>query len=246
MIFRPAGGFFPFFLSAIFLTVVSSAFGAQGDIATLSADSMNYDPRTRSVVAEGNVHYASPDGELSGDMGIGYTDGRTFELRGSVRGHFAAQSMDIVCDYMEMESQGSSPPRRRITATGDVRLDRPDGAVSAQKLSWELDRDNYRAEGGVVIDFSSYYIDSDDAARNGDQIWAHNIRRYEDRARALTMSASKASGLVRGGGIVELVADGALVLGIRDSKGSQTRITGDKGIFSQDRGTIVVSGGATA
>jgi lipopolysaccharide assembly outer membrane protein LptD (OstA) len=238
---------FPFFLSAVVSAILASAnFADAAAGATLSADSMNYDPVTKSVTAEGNVHYASPDGELFGDRGVGYTDGRTFELIGGVRGSFATRSMDISCEYMEMETAGGSLRRRKITATGDVRLARPDGKVFAQKLMWELDRDNYRAEGGVVIDFGSYFVDSDDAARNGEQFWAHNIRRYEDRVRRLSMSASKASGIISGNGIAELVAEGALVMEIEDLKGAKTRITGASGVFSQDRGTIVVSGGASA
>jgi lipopolysaccharide export system protein LptA len=207
---------------------------------------MNYDPKSRSVTASGNVRFVSPEGELFSDEGTGFTDGRTFEMRGNVRGNFRSRSLDITCDSLEMESQGASPVVRRITGSGAVKLVRGGDSLTADRVTWETGRENYRASGSVKLRFGDYFLDSDEAARNEGQFWARNVRRYEDRARELYITASKASGLVRNGSVVELIADGNLVIDMRDSRGDNTRITGERGVFSQDRGTLVISGGARA
>jgi lipopolysaccharide assembly outer membrane protein LptD (OstA) len=212
--------------------------------AELVADSMNYDPRSNSVTAVGNVRLTSPDGELFGDSGFGYTNGRMFEMRGNVRGMFAARSLDIVCDYIELEIGEPPQPRRKITATGNVVLTRAGDRLTADHATWNLDSENYAAAGDVLMDFGGYFVDSDEAGREGERFWARNVRRYEDRARKMSISASSAEGRVRGDTIVELITDGAIAINMLDGGG--TRITGNKGVFSQDRGTIVVSGNAQA
>ena len=96
------------------------------------------------------------------------------------------------------------------------------------------------------MDLGDYFIDADEVARNGEQFWAQNIRRYEDRTRRIGISASKASGLLRRGSVIELISSGSFVLNLADRKGAVTTITGDKGVYSQDRGTLVITGGVRA
>jgi hypothetical protein len=206
---------------------------------------MNYDPKSQSIVATGSVHYTAPEGELFGDRGIGYTNGRMFEMSGSVIGHFALQSLDISCDFIELEIENTSPPRRKLSAAGRVSLVRGRDKLSSASLAWELDRENYEASGDVLMEFESYFMDSDEAGREGERFWARNVRRYEDRARRMTISASKVNGLIESGSIVELTAEGAIVMNVR-TNGANTTIRGGKGVFSEERGTIVVSGGAFA
>jgi lipopolysaccharide export system protein LptA len=97
-----------------------------------------------------------------------------------------------------------------------------------------------------LIDFGSYLVDSDEASRNGSRFHARNIRRYEDRVRRMIITAGEADGLVEGGDIVELTAEGGVVMNIAEVRGASTRINGDRGVFSRDRGTLVISGGASA
>ncbi|MDR1515151.1 MAG: hypothetical protein LBS45_05600 [Synergistaceae bacterium] len=234
---------FIFLLSAAILAASCVTVTAAGN-AVLQADSMNYDPKSRSVTAEGNVRFKSPDGEISGDRGIGYTDGGSFEMEGRVRGRFAAQSMDITCDFIMLERAADG--KQIITARGSVRVSRDDGTIAAGEIEWELESDNYSAGGGVLIDFGSYMVDSDEASRNGNRFRARNIRRYEDRARRMIITAQEADGLIERGDIVELIAEGGVAMNIAEVRGSSTRITGNRGVFSRDRGTLVISGGASA
>ncbi|MDR3331348.1 MAG: hypothetical protein LBT08_01855, partial [Synergistaceae bacterium] len=212
--------------------------------ARLTADSMNYDPATGRITAFGNVRFMRPDGEIFGDRGAGNANGRDFEVHGNVRGNFTREAAEIVCESLFLSSAGESPLRRKITASGDVILTRDGDRMSAQTITWEMDRDNYKATGEVIGTFAQYSIDSDLIARNEDKIWAHNIRRYEDRDRGLFLSAGKASGIIRESEVVELIADGEVIMSMPDNMGVVSRATGDKCVFSLDRGTIVISGNA--
>jgi lipopolysaccharide assembly outer membrane protein LptD (OstA) len=231
------------FLLSTAILAASCVLAAAAGNAVLEADSMNYDPKSRSVTAEGNVRFSSPDGEVSGDRGIGYTDGGTFEMEGSVKGRFAAHSMDITCDFIMLERDAG---KRIITARGSVRLARDDGTIAADEIEWELESDNYSAKGSVSIDFGNYAVESGEASRGGNRFSARNVRRYEDRARRMIITAGEANGLIEKGDIVELIAEGGVVMNIAEVRGASTRITGNRGIFSRDRGTLVISGGAFA
>lgn len=221
---------------------------APGRQASLTADRLEYNPQTNRVDARGNVHLSRPDGEINGDYGTGTTDGRSFQIIGNVIGHFATEGVDVVCDFIRLDSEGTAPVRRVVTASGDVELvrgERGEDRVKAQLISWELDRDIYRASGNVLGNYIHYTIDADAISRDGAQFSATEIRRYHDKERDVTMSASRANGtLDAGGAIAELIAEGRVVLDTPDEKGTISRITGDKGVFSVARGTLVISGNA--
>lgn len=236
--------FFLFAFVALLFSFVPSVF-SQNE-ATLTADKMNYNPDTREITVEGNVHFQRPDGELFGDRGRGSADGSDFDMQGNVKGNFTQESINIVCRFIRLETEGSNPPRRKIIASGDVSLTRNNDKLTAQRVTWELDRENYKATGKVLSTFGQHFIDADEVARNGEQFWARTVRKYEDRGRKLTLTSSKASGLIRGGDVVELIAEGRLVVNMIDNNGNATRITGNRGVFSKDRGTVVVSGNAVA
>ncbi|MDR0648340.1 MAG: hypothetical protein LBF92_03290 [Synergistaceae bacterium] len=231
-------------LAAALLALLGASVFAAGN-AELQADSMNYDPKSRSVVATGNVRFSSPDGEVSADRGVGYTDGGTFEMEGSVSGRFAAQSMDITCDFIMLERAASSD-KRIVTAKGRVRLSMRGGTVRAGSVVWEHGSDNYSAEGNVLMDFENYLVDSDEASRSGNRFRARNVRRYLDRSRRMTISAGEAEGLMEKDDIVELTASGGVVINVANLNGAPTRITGASGVFSSERGTLVISGNASA
>ena len=242
MIVKKTEKFFISLLSAAILAVSAVSLLAAGN-ATLQADSMNYDPKSRSIVATGNVRFTSPEGEISADRGIGYTDGSSFEMEGNARGRFTAQSLDITCDSIMLERISE---RRVITASGNAMLSGGEGTLAADRIVWELGTENYSASGRVLLDFGNYFVDSDEASRDGDRFHALNVRRYEDRSRKMTITAAEADGLIKNGDIVELIAGGGIVMNVAGEGGAYTRITGSKGVFSEDRGTLVISGGAFA
>lgn len=234
------------FIRVLFLclSLVAAAAAFAADEATLTADVMNYNPETREIAASGNVHFKRPDGELLGDRGRGSADGNDFEMYGNVRGRFDKESLAIVCDAMKLQTEEGPNAMRTITASGDVKLTRGADVITAQSVTWEMEGENYSASGKVNGNFDTYAIDADAISRNGEQFSATAIRRYEDDLRNITLSAARANGLTQDGQIVEFIAEGNVVVNMPDSQGAMIRVTGDKGVFSLDRGTFVVSGNA--
>ncbi len=232
-------------VSAVLFLLLFSVAGFAAEVS-LKADSMQYDPATHLIKAEGNVHLSRSDGDLFGDRGYGNTEGTDFVLEGSVRGNFRKENADISCRYMKLTTDVPPSRRRRVIASGDVVLTRSNDRLSSRMLSWEIGTDNYRAEGRVLGHFASHAIDADLVARNGERFWGKGVRRYEDRSQKMTLSADDLSGLVKANKVTEAEASGDLAMDILDHQGNKIRITGDKGIFSEARGTLVVSGNAMA
>lgn len=237
-----------FFFAASIAVAISSflcapALFAESGKASLTADRIEFDPRTNLIKARGNVHMTRPDGALSGDFGTGTTDGRSFEMTGNVRGRFEKEDLDIACGYIKLSTDGSVPPKRTIIASGDARLTRGDDEIASDRISWELDSEAYRASGNVLGSYEHYSIDSDTVSRSGEKFSATNIRKYSDKKRDFVLSAARADGVLdRLGEVVELLAEGGVVMDAPDEKGNMVRITGDKGLFSVARGTLVISG----
>lgn len=210
------------------------------------SDSMRYDPTTKRITATGNVHFTRPDGEMYGDLGIGNADGRQFEMHGNVRGIFPENELEVLCESIHMESLDPEGTRRRITAAGRVILTSGADKLTAEEVAWEPGTDNYSADGKVLASFGTHYLDSDSVARSGDEFSAAGVRTYQDRSRNLTLSASRANGAIQNGEVAELTAAGSLVVTMPDAEGVMTRITGNRGLFSTARGTVVVTGNAEA
>jgi lipopolysaccharide export system protein LptA len=237
---------FLFFAAALVLWDTPS-FAA--DSASLTADSMRYDPKTRKITASGGVHLVSKEGELFADRGTGFIDDNRFELEGNVRGHFkeqfAARPVDMTCASLSLATS-SDKIARVVTASGGVKLKRGAETISAKKITLTLGTDNYKAEGGMTADMEDFFVDADTAERADMNFYALNVRRYEDRKRRMTVSASRVDGEMERNDITELIASGGVTADVTGADGARTRITGKRVIYSLTRGTIVLSGGASA
>lgn len=211
--------------------------------AVLNADLLRYDPRTRLIHAEGNVRLTRPGTELTARRGEGTVGGDAFRLTGDVRGRMKAEGLAIRCDALSLID---SDRTQILEATGNVLLTRGEDRVVAQRLRWTKGFPRYVATGDVDARFESHAIRAAEVGRDGETLWGRDVRRYEDGRGRFVLSAEKADGRIVGGEVTELTATGALVLDLRGQEGKSVRVTGDKGVFSQDRGTIVVTGNARA
>ncbi|MCL2684673.1 MAG: hypothetical protein FWE55_05465, partial [Synergistaceae bacterium] len=128
---------------------------------------------------------------------------------------------------------------------GNVELSRETDTLSANKVVWHTGAQRYSASGEVQGEFAAYSIDADNISRDGDTFSARNVVRLYERTRRITVSASSADGILQGNGVAEMTAEGNVVITMPDRDGVMTRATGGRGIFSQARGTFVLSGGAT-
>lgn len=242
---KKRGRCLPAIFAPLLLILAASVPCSAGDV-TLTSDSLSYDPAERIVRAAGNVRLESPEGELFADRGRGVVNGKDFEMSGNVRGNFRKEGIEIHCRSIDLRSEGEKPARRKLRATGNVRLVRGEDRLLASNVSWELGGDHYRASGNVSANFSAYSIEADEAARDGEQFWAQGVRRYEDRVRKIVVKTSKARGVVRGKEVTELTAEGPVEVVMFDRNGKRTTVRGDKGVFSKERGSVVISGNARA
>ena len=230
-------------IAAVLFVAAAAAIAAE---TALVADSMRYDPNTGLITAIGNVHITNPDGEVFGDYGSGYSDGDNIEMHGSVRGHFKDDDGGVInFSCLSVEIVGRDSSNRVILATGNVKLSKGNDALSASMVVWNSGAQSYSASGGALGEFAAYSIDADDVSREKDAFSARNVRRFHERTRNITMSASRVDGTLRGDEVVEMTAVGGVVITMPDKDGVMTRATGARGIYSVARGTVVLSGGAT-
>ncbi len=230
----------------LLLALVSAVAYAATGTANLTANTMRYDPESGEIRVQGDVHLSRSDCELFGDTGLGNANGRDFEVQGNVRGTFIddGNSVDIVCAFIRLSNEQTTPVRRMITASGDVVLTRNEDRITASYLSWSMDREDYTARGDVIGNFERYYIDTDELVRVGDDFSARNVRRYEDHERTMSLQADRVNGRLSSGRVAELIADGNVVVDSPDETGKMARVTGNRGVYSFARGTIVISGNA--
>jgi lipopolysaccharide export system protein LptA len=228
-------------IAAVVVFAAAGAAFADGE-AVLTAESLSYDSNTGWVAASGNIHFTSPDGELFSDRGGGDINGKVFVASGNVRGSFKRESVEITCEAISLSNENES--ERRINASGDVVLTRLSDRLSAQSVMWEIGGNSYKAEGNVLGTFEDFSIDSDMMTRSGDQFWASGIREYMDRERGVRLSSRKANGVFDGREIVELITEGSVSIKMSGKNGEISTVTGNKGVYSLARGTIVVTGNA--
>jgi lipopolysaccharide transport protein LptA len=234
-------------LIAIFVLAATCAAAATlADEATLVADSMRYDPNTETIAATGNVHITNPDGEIFGDAGSGSTKGDDFEIRGNVKGHYKDKDGGIVnFSCAAARVVGPDNTSRVITASGDVKLSKGKDNLSASVVVWHTGIEKYSAEGNVIGNFEAYSIDADIASRDVEQFSATAVRKFYDNNRKTTMSASRVDGTIKNNEFTEMIAEGNVVVTMPDREGVMTRATGNKGIYSLDKGTVVLNGNAS-
>ena len=222
------------------LSCVSSLWGAE---TTLKADELSYNPATKKMVATGNVRLIRADGELTGKRGEGDVGGTHFLMEGSVRGSFPKEGLSLESDILELTV---SKDRRIVEGRGNVRLLRGEDRLNADKILWLIGGDSYRGTGNVIAHFETHFIDADEVGRDGERFWGKTVRRYEDKKQRFTLKANKVNGIIKNQDVTELIAEGGLSMRMIGKQEKPLTITGKKGVYSKDRGTLVVSGGARA
>ncbi|MDR3281320.1 MAG: hypothetical protein LBT23_12520 [Synergistaceae bacterium] len=212
--------------------------------ATLTADSMNYNPNSRVITVEGNVHITGQAGEIFGDAGRGSTVGDNFEMWGNVKGRFTHKDGSVVNITCATASLKGRDKNSVVTASGDVRITRGTERLAADAVRWSTSVESYSATGNVLGSFTAYSIDADAVSRNLNAFEATNIRKFHENSRKITMSASRADGTIKNNEVTEMTAEGGVVATTPNKDGGMTRIAGDKAVYSLARGTLVVTGRA--
>lgn len=209
----------------------------------LTSDNLLYDPTSRLVRAEGNVHLEREELELRSNFAEGDPAGERFRAWGSVKAQWPSQKMEL--SAQEILVIDKSP--RRMTASGQVVLTRPQERLSASSLEWIFGpAPEYLAKGGVVAEMPGRVLETQEAGRKGDRFWASKVRRFEDRKEKLSLQAGRIDARIIGEEMSELSAEGQVSAVVEGSDGNPVKLKGDRLLYSKAKGTVALVGNAEA
>jgi lipopolysaccharide export system protein LptA len=103
------------------------------------------------------------------------------------------------------------------------------------------------ADGGVSGDVGKLSVDADKLYMKGPDLAARNVRLLEDREMDVSFGAGSVNGTLLNGVLTNLTAEKDVWLrGRPNSAGDAVDIRGDKAVYSQERGSVVLSGNVRA
>jgi lipopolysaccharide export system protein LptA len=229
---------------AVALSGIQYAAGADSK-ASLSANNINYNVNTKKAHAEGNVIISRSDATIWGDNADGFID-KSFQVTGNVRGKFSKRNVTVTAGRISW-SAGTSKNNGFIEASSSVRITHDtNDRLSADYVRWQIDTGDYHARGRVDSTYKQYALQCAEAASSKNSFWATNVAKLENRQKRYVLSSGRIDGRTENGAITEVVANKGLVLDYVDNENLKTHVTGDKAVYSKDRGTIVISGNAKA
>ena len=118
--------------------------------------------------------------------------------------------------------------------------------LNAQYVRWESGTENYRARGRVDAVSLGKVIKAEEVGRLNGKFWGRKVTRYEDKTKNISLAADVVDGELRGDHIKEVIASGSVVIDYIDKAGLKTVVKGNKAVYSKERGTVVISGSASA
>jgi len=214
---------------------------SQGKV-TLTAESLRYDPESQRIVAEGNVIIRRGAGRITAERGEGRSDGSLFILTGNVVASFPEEELELACAYLTYRARDAW-----LLASGDVSISSGGDRLKAEMIKYRLgDSMAYEARGDVSILWEGRNLEADSAWREGDDFRARNVRRFEDPKERVSLVAPTVVGRVEEGVLAEVTAEGGIVVEVAGRDGKPVRIRGAKGIYSIAKGSVVVTGNASA
>lgn len=214
---------------------------SQGKV-TLTAESLRYDPESQRIVAEGNVIIRRGAGRITAERGEGRSDGSLFILTGNVAAAFPEEELELACTYLTYRARDAW-----LLASGDVSISSGGDRLRAEMIKYRLgDSVAYEARGDVSILWEGRNFEADSAWREGDDFRARNVRRFEDPKERVSLVAPTVVGRVEEGVLAEVTAEGGILVEVAGRDGKPVRIRGAKGIYSIVKGSVVVTGNASA
>lgn len=227
-------------LGALLMVVLAKDAGAS--TMRLDADTLNYDPSMQKVLAQGHVTLHRGTSRMVAKTGEARTDGSVFSLRGSVSADLKEEGISLWSEELTY----FAGEKGRIVASGDVLLRRGKDALSCDVVVWRFGATpSYHARGHVHLAWEEKHLWAGTVSRDGEIFRTTNLERFEDKPQGMTLLSPALEGRFEGDDVVEVVASGGVRLELRRTN-KLVVVTGAKGIYSTKRGTLVISGGATA
>ncbi|MCF4152196.1 hypothetical protein L2W58_10350 [Dethiosulfovibrio sp. F2B] len=182
----------------------------------LTADNMTFDTATGLLVGLGNVTLIREDLKVVSDRCEGSYRENTARMWQNVRAEGTWSGENLSFQCQELNASFSKP--ERISMVGSV-------------------------EGR----FGSRSLRCYDVEMIGDRFIATKVSRFQDDDEGISLSCDRVKGAIGDGMLREFEANGSVKMEIKHLKdGTLTKISGGKALYSKDRGSIVMSGGAVA
>lgn len=214
---------------------------ALAEEASLQADELRYDPAFQQVRAQGQVSLRRGGMALDAQEAEGFLAEGRYRLWGGVKGYWAERDVDIEAESLSYREEGGL----EVTAEGDVSLRREDGELRCGEVVWR-ESGFIHVTGGVEAHSGPRAVEADELLVEGEAFSVLGLRRFEDAEGGLVFRAAKVEGRLEGGTVVEATASGPVEALLTGSDGRVMVISGARALYSQERGTLVVSGAALA
>ncbi|NCC96877.1 MAG: hypothetical protein EOM02_08560 [Synergistales bacterium] len=187
-----------------------------GSDVRLTADNMHFDTKTGLLLGTGNVT-------------------------------LTRETLVIKSNKCEGDYKGNSARMwDSVKADGDWNGQVLDFSCDELKASFS-NPESVAMAGSVKGSFGDRSLECYDVEMVGDRFIATKVKRFQDKSEGFSLSCNRIKGLVQRENLHEFEAEGSVSMEIVNRKdGSITKISGGKAVYSKDRGSIIMSGGAVA
>lgn len=199
------------------------------DKASLSANRMRFDSKTGDFLAAGNVVIQADGLTVMSPRGTGNIKRREvlFDEGVTASGDWQGDRIDLRAGSIELSF--GEPPVCKITQ--GVR-----GGLGT--IALDADRMTLIGRGGL-------------SGASGEdrqtKLWLVNVRRVEDRSKGIAFGAGSVEGLLREGVLLSMTAKSKVwIKGRPNSGGDAVSLSGDRAVYSEERGSVVLSGNVRA
>lgn len=201
----------------IFLTLfVMGSSPCLGMDVRLTADNMHFDTKTGLLQGNGNVTLKRESLVIVSDKCEGDYKGNSARMWDNVKASGEWNQQSLEFSCKELKAQFNSPESVAMV-----------GTVSGR--------------------FGDRFLECYEVEMIGDRFIATKVKKFQDKSEGLSLSCNRIKGLVLKENLHEFEAEGKVSIEIVNQRDkSVTKISGGKAVYSKDRGSIIMSGGAFA
>ncbi|MDD4364339.1 MAG: hypothetical protein PHF19_01230 [Synergistales bacterium] len=229
------------FLIGLLLGITLAAGMARADEASLRADELRYDPAFQQIRARGNVSLERRGMTFDAEEAEAFLAEGRFRLWGNVGGRWEERQIEVNASSLTYAEEGGV----EVAAEGDVRFRRGDEELLCSRLVWR-ESGFLHITGGFSAFFEARALEAEEALVEGDSFKILGLKRFEDAQSGLTFRAGRIEGRLEAGRVVEATAIDNVEAEFVGSDGRLMRLSGGRALYSEARGTLVLSGSALA
>ncbi len=208
--------FFLSFLVFLALGVIPCYGNLVGSKVRLMAENMNFDTKTGLLQGSGNVTLKRDDLTITSDKCEGDYKGNSARMWGNVKAYGKWSDQSLDFSCQELKASFSTP-------------------------------ESVAMVGSVKGKFGDRSLECYDIEMIGDRFIATKVKKFKDDSEGISLSCDTIKGFIVKENLQEFQAEGKVSMEIINQKDrSVTKISGGKAVYSRDRGSIIMSGGAVA